>query len=348
MTEFDDLFLDGGGLAELQASLEDPGVARAAAEARVRTAMKNLGSEVYPDDYPLVDENTEELDELVGYLIGSHVRINGAVTIKNEDGEGRIVGDDMSAEFRGFVADVKGGKLEYKYFFQIAAMENPDGSLRALTKEEMTDESDEAALESNASVELAAASFDSVHLSFDILHPVQALAWLSIEYPEVVKQLDELILGSESDSAEQQLLKLKHFRFMLPEDTPASHLEMALQSIREYAFTLIAPDIKVAYGVLINGDVEKILEYGESKTVTYNNETSTLSLLSLMIQGVSVSTEYVQFKPMKEYGFVVHGILHPLDTDMPSEQVVIPLHSLEDMKSLRDLYLAAQGTGENT
>lgn len=350
MTNFDDIFLEDAGLVELQKAMEDPEVAKAVEEARIRAAIKNLEPEAISAEYSVVDENTEELDTIVEYLLGTSVRISGALTIKDkEDNELRIIGDDMSAEFRGFVADATVGKLEYKYFFQVYVKKSDDEAWRPLTRNEMLDDNDEGDDDdTSVSVQTVSASFEDVHLSFDILHPVQAFAWLSLEYPEVIKQIDNSLFGSGNVSAEKQLLSLKNFTITLPEGTPSSQSTMLMQSLREYVFTLITLDTEVAYGVVIDGDIVKILVNSEREPAVLEQKSSILNLMGLIVQPSPATTTPERLEAPVGYGFALRGVLHELDPELPGEQVIIPLRSVNDIKSLRDLFSITQNTGENS
>ncbi|MGV9001737.1 MAG: hypothetical protein ACOH18_02160 [Candidatus Saccharimonadaceae bacterium] len=348
MTSFDDIFLEDAGLVELQKAMQDPTVAKAVEEARIRAAIKNLDTEGFSDDYLPVDENTEELDKLVGYLINTNVSIDGVVAIQDEQGDTvRIIGDDMTAEFQGFVADVRDGKLEYKYFFQVYVTKTAEETWRSLTRDELVSYSDNDEEES-VFTQTIAVSFESVHLSFDILHPVQALSWLSFEYPEIVMKIDEILFGSGNMSAEKQLLGLKNFTVTLPIGTPQSEVDMLTKSMREYVFTLILPDTDIAYGVGIDGDIIPILEDGSRGPAVPEQKSSMFSLICLTVEPTLLPTEPELNQTSREYGFALRGILHEFDSDLPDRQAIVPLRSFTDITSLRSLYLATLNTGENS
>lgn len=342
MTEFDDIFssndFDIISEEDFEKASVDTIVKAAGVEATGRTRPARE-EELDGSDFENFDGVTRELDKKVTHVMATTMDFSGSVQLSHLGDESDLISvQDGFAEFQGFTASLRGDRVEYDYLFKVTL----DQLGQVLSREDISGYVNDGR-ESELVIASAQARASNVHMKFDVIHPTRALAWLSISYPEIVDQLDFILLGTEGDDT-RKLAALKDFSFFISKDMPEPEATLLKKMIGEYCRGMATVDRYVPYEIDIDGDCLDMSDIKNlKKEPIHESALFSASYLDVYVEDVSNR----EGAPGLDCKVALFGILHSAEVDQPGRSMVIPLENVGDIRSLRFEYRALQDSGEN-
>lgn len=320
-----------GRYSTIEKAIEEVTLTEVAKEAKRRAELVNANNEdiIYSD--VIVDDNTQELDGIVGYLRTSQVRVSGLVQFSNEGDDSPFVfAEDAQAEFQGFVISRRDSKLFYDYLFQCIVDEN--NVIQTL------DQIQQAGLYPEKSYKKVSiqALVDQVSMSFAEMHPMRAAAILETMYPDVLEHIDSwLLMGNDVPDTERIVLS-KQFDVAIPDFESQEEGILFERAINGYVKSMIDLDTQVSYVVDIDGDYLDISKLSEGAiTHTKTGEllfgASHLNTFTIDYQAGN-QDEHDLGKFMR---FGLYGLVFSKDPLEAPRQVMLPTPIIKNIRSLR-------------
>lgn len=265
-----------------------------------------------------------ELDDMVRHIMGDVALVHGRAQVYGPEmgDEAEFVSvDGQPLIFNGFTVSARGGILEIDYTFKAYLDE----------KGELLD-AREYDSGPNGYVVFQARP-NEVQLDMDIKHPIQANAWLEMMAPQVLRELDSVLIPVGKPYQPKQLSDLGLFSVSPSTyvDTPRAE-EQLLNAVNVYAESFIKPDHLLPYRVdiqgpvLFSGRVDQPRIY-EPKEVMLRNR-----LFNMEQPYLTEDTQ--QDETVKRYVFAANGILHSTK-DEPGEIIAVKLKRLSNVRSIR-------------
>lgn len=325
-------FFEETGLLNMEEAMKDPVVQRVIEDAKSRALAINIEHNWdVPDDYPIEDDNTIEFDARTLHLMSTAARVSGTVNPVHPDVK-RLSVDEACVNFMGYVADSEDGQLEYKYYFQLFVDSDIEEGLVPLTMDEVVQRrSDKSS--GGVGVILASASFDYLHLDFEVMHPQRSMAWLSENAPGVIEEIDRRIIGESGDFSEQAILNLRGMDLVLPENMDAKDVERFRYSVAEYINAMISIDHDVPYVVRLFDSLE-VNDASSKESLGWVSKTKTyLMSIDTVAAGQRVNADGDTEDQLILY---VSGRISDLeDPDIPAVQAALSLDNIESLDSMR-------------
>ncbi len=341
MTEFDDIFkfddFDTTSAEEFEKATVDTVVIAVGQEAKGRTrpAKEN---ELDGSLFENFDEVTRELDKKVAHVMATTVDFSGMVQLAHLGDESELVEvTNGFGEFQGFTASLRSDKVEYDFLFKVTL----DQFAQVLSRQDIEGYINDGR-ESELVIASAQARPDNVGMKFDVIHPTRALAWLSISYPEIVEQVDLILLGTEGDDT-RKLAALKDFSFFVSKDMPGQEMTLLKKMIAEYCRGMATVDHYVPYEIDIDGDCLDMRDLSDlKKQPLQESALFSANYLDVYVEDVSTGER----APGLDCKIALFGMLHSPEVDQPGRPVAIPLENITDIRSPRFEYRTLQDSGE--
>lgn len=326
MEEFEAQFTEKVTL-DIERAFEDKAVLNAGLDALERARVVNEQHLPIVDEDTNMDSNVSELDSQVRYLLGTSVQLSGLIQLCHlgDDSEPVRV-EDIAGRFKGFAISRRSGQLFYDYLYEVFATEEGD----LLTQQEF-DELLTKPEQPQLNAIGAQARIDDVYMHFDVFHPTRALAWLTISHPELVNQLDQLLINN-SDDETKDLLALRDFRYFTPSTMDQREAKLLKHALAAYLYGMVTLDLEVPYEIILNGSYMVI---GEQRTETVNGVKGVMfSPNSLLV--LEENNEKNSFGVEGSfYSCGLGGMIHGADIYEESRQVIVPLAHMQSITSMR-------------
>ncbi len=314
-------------------SAEETTVIIAAKEAKMRAEQVTLYSPEVLLSMDTVDDNTRELDEIIKYVLNTRLILTGIVqfTSKGDESE-RIFIEDIDAEFLGFFISRRDEKVYYDYLYKAAT----DNNGHLLTRDQLYTVSATQTKGEHGMVYIQA-QVDEVFMKFDEMHPVRALAYLQEHYPDVLRQLDEILIGRNGKSDEESIASLSHFALQLPLTISDEERQTLLQSIKEYIKAMVILDDQ-PYRIHVKGSYADFTKNLDEATIEKMDGEALFTLSRIEVYDV---TDFSQMDDdsdpvVKTQAYVgLYGRLHSSDPINSSKYVMLPAESISSVDSLR-------------
>jgi hypothetical protein len=268
----------------------------------------------------------EELDAEWGTIIKSKIRYTGNVDVALLNGKEErknIFFDGTEVTTNGFIIDVvrryeNGEEVDPLYVVKhhllvpIATVYGDDieveGVQYAVAKGDIT----------NSLLELDSAS------------PEHARAWLSLACPELIDEIDGLVLNAE-EGDEQALLSLAEIDLSKYSQLEDDFLNRCVEI---YLSTIIEIDLSVPYSASLDGYMYKADESHNLYSVTSGNILVNLRPFSIVThKGLNEGDEH------KKIITVPLSIIHDSVSE-PEDSYVVPIATIKNLQSIRKSYYA--------
>lgn len=306
----------------IERAMQDPVYAdtvRMVQDAKLRIDLEKMTLEAAKQEY----QGGSFFDINVAHLVGNTVEVSGPLSlydVNEEDGStflyqrGEV--DNLTAKFQGFfvIDDVdergqsKGPTISCGFEF-LAEGEN------------------------GAAVKTLAHGFPSeLRLDFGMTSPQQAIAWLSVNAPDVIEQIDKKVLWTGDPYEVKALSQLADYRVKPSSYVASKEAELRLcAAIAQYLNSILSIDEDIPYRMDIDGVMsarnEKSGQYERITNVSYNR---IFSIKSLALGNV------VNEAGENEYKIAMYGTLHAAKADgVKKEGVYLDLDSTKNIRSIR-------------
>ena len=176
----------------------------------------------------------------------------------------------------------------------------------------------------------AIAGIDEIVLETDNASTERAIAWIEISQPELVKEIDDLLMQSRNvEQSIESLAKLKLDSYSI------LHENFTRNCLDTYLNSLVLVDKAAPYDLNIDGLIATTDDSGDM--VSEKRTTRTLAYLGdlqTMIFRAKDGTD--------EWRIGVSAAIIPSDQNTESESVIVPLESMSYIRSLRSSYYEAR------
>lgn len=313
----------------LEKALEETVLIAAGKEAKRRAAQVNAANDdiLYSDS--IVDENTKELDIVVKYLLDEAVYVSGNVRDSTEALDAPVsYVDRISAKFQGFVVSRDDFQVSYDYVF--SGVVNDEGQY--LSDQQIRDEIERGA---RCERRFFRAKTDQVFMEFGAMHPMRALAILQTSYPQILEQIDEIVIGPEGRSELEKLTRLAELSIPMA-GLEADTVSTLSNAVEIYIRNVIDLDYDVPYSLVLGGgylplDSEKGFVVPEESGRTW-----LLSASKVAIQPLTYDEDSPGDKAPGNYlRPCLFGHLHGQDQFEESTYAMIPVDHIKELRSLR-------------
>lgn len=337
MSEFEEFAEVSSVFSDFEKAMDDTIVTAAGKEAVDRSHAMSQ-EEALSDAQ--TDQNTIELDGMVDHALDSATDISGLVRLYRlgpESAQQSV--QDVFGTFKGFIISRRNGRVEYDYVF--SGFSDSDDILLSRTQYY---EMKNGGRESSIKTETFTARPGDTYMNFDYVHPVRALAWLTVSHPEIIEVLDQLLIDTEGNDADK-LHALKEFTYPLPSGLTEQESQMLLRCMTEYVRGMASIDYQVPYNLVIDGvaiRLQDALNSEKKKLLLKRRALFSVSYIDAYTEDVNdpVTNEVIG----TQCAFALFGQMHASELDRPSYTMLMPLKSITSMASqrLEDRRRAAQ------
>ena len=337
MSKFDDFPEVSSVFSDFEKAMDDTIVTAAGKEAVDRS---HAMTEQEAHSTAQTDQNTIELDGMVDHALDSATDVSGAVRLYRLGPKAPLQNvQDAFGTFKGFIISRRDRRVEYDYVFS-GFSDSEDVLLSRTQYYEMKNSGREDDIKS----ETFTARPGDTYMNFDYVHPIRALAWLTVSHPEIIEALDQLLIDTQGTEADK-LHALKEFTYPIPTDLTDQESQMLLRCMTEYVRGMASIDYQVPYNLVIDGvaiRLQDALNSEKKKLILKRRALFTVSYIDAYTEDVNdpVTNEVIG----TQCAFALFGQMHASELDRPSYTMLMPLKSITSLTSqrLEDRRRAAQ------
>ncbi len=269
-------------------------------------------------------EECKKLDKGVAHLLEQPVGVTGRMQLyEGNDEEGFFEANDLQMQFNGFIFSTRKGQVEIDY--QLVA---------AVGEDEQVIDFRHINEDTSYRIAFIQARRSEVDFDFDIVHPVQAAAWLDLMDETLVGRLDSYLLPEvEAGDRLQEIndpFSLISLNTLGKFELDLSHLESnprtfakTVQALNIYADSCLSYDKMVTHKVDIDGDC--LLSSGGNFTPTQLTDADRL----MIIKEISLQRRGED----QPYAFGFNGILLGKEPHEPPLGIITQFKDVSNIRS---------------